>query len=77
MGDHCARCVYDPRSSSGEQACPFTTLYWDFVDRHADLLAGNARTGNVVRAWRRRPDSWAHSHPAAAARSGEAAEGRL
>jgi deoxyribodipyrimidine photolyase-related protein len=57
MGDHCAHCVYDPRLSSGGQACPFTTLYWDFVDRHADLLAGNARTGNIVRAWRRRPES--------------------
>jgi len=31
----------------GADACPFTTLYWDFLDRHRDLLAGNHRLGRV------------------------------
>ena len=30
MSDYCRNCVYDPKKRSGENACPFTTLYWDF-----------------------------------------------
>jgi deoxyribodipyrimidine photolyase-related protein len=56
MGDHCARCPYDPRLSVGPDACPFTTLYWAFVDRHADRLAGNPRMATIVAAWRRRDE---------------------
>lgn len=43
MSDYCGECRFDPRSRTGEQACPFTTLYWDFLERHRELLAGNAR----------------------------------
>jgi deoxyribodipyrimidine photolyase-related protein len=54
MGDHCTRCPYDPRLSTGPDACPFTTLYWDFVDRHADRFAANPRMATIIAAWRRR-----------------------
>jgi len=54
MGDHCRRCPYDPRSSTGPAACPFSALYWDFVDRHAERFATNPRMATVVAAWRRR-----------------------
>jgi deoxyribodipyrimidine photolyase-related protein len=43
MSDHCGDCRYDRRRRSGEDACPFTTLYWDFLDRHRDTLSGNHR----------------------------------
>lgn len=57
MGDHCDRCVYDPRLSTGPDTCPFTTLYWDFVDRHADRFAANPRMAAIVAAWRRRDEA--------------------
>jgi deoxyribodipyrimidine photolyase-related protein len=57
MGDHCGRCPYEPRSSVGPQACPFSSLYWAFIDRHAALLRANARMGTAVQAWLRRPPS--------------------
>jgi len=43
MSNHCQGCRYDPAQSTGERACPITTLYWDFLLRHADTLAKNPR----------------------------------
>jgi deoxyribodipyrimidine photolyase-related protein len=43
MSDYCGDCRFDPRSRVGDDACPLTTLYWDFLDRHRDRLAGNHR----------------------------------
>jgi deoxyribodipyrimidine photolyase-related protein len=43
MSDHCGGCRYDPTRRTGDDACPFTTLYWDFLDRNRERLAGNRR----------------------------------
>jgi deoxyribodipyrimidine photolyase-related protein len=49
MGGPCAGCRYDPAQRTGERACPFTTLYWDFLMRHEKLLARNARMALQVK----------------------------
>lgn len=49
MGGPCAGCRYDPAQRSGQRACPYTTLYWDFLMRHESLLAGNARMALQVK----------------------------
>jgi deoxyribodipyrimidine photolyase-related protein len=54
MSDYCSGCPYDPKRSSGPNACPFTTLYWDFIDRHATRFAGHPRMGMAVNAWKKR-----------------------
>jgi deoxyribodipyrimidine photolyase-related protein len=43
MSNACRGCRYDPKQSVGPDACPFTTLYWDFLARHQKLLAKNQR----------------------------------
>jgi deoxyribodipyrimidine photolyase-related protein len=45
MSDYCRGCRFDPRQATGEDACPFTTLYWDFLARHGDRLRANRRMG--------------------------------
>ena len=52
-GSLCARCRFDPGQRTGERACPFTTLYWDFLLRHEDRLRANPRTRMQVRSLER------------------------
>jgi deoxyribodipyrimidine photolyase-related protein len=49
MSNYCKGCVYKPGLSTGDQACPMTTLYWDFLIRHEERLARNPRMGMQVR----------------------------
>ena len=49
MSDYCRACRYRPDRALGEDACPFTTLYWDFLDRHAGRFRGHPRLGQQVR----------------------------
>jgi deoxyribodipyrimidine photolyase-related protein len=43
MSNYCKGCFYDPKLRTGETACPFTTLYWDFLDRNVEEFKGNHR----------------------------------
>jgi deoxyribodipyrimidine photolyase-related protein len=49
MSNYCKGCAFRPDISTGEQACPITTLYWDFLIRHEERLAGNPRMVMQVR----------------------------
>jgi deoxyribodipyrimidine photolyase-related protein len=48
MSSYCKGCAYDPKLRVGETACPFTTLYWDFLDRHKESFAKNHRMSQQV-----------------------------
>ena len=43
MSDYCGECRFNPRKRVGDDACPLTTLYWEFLDRNRSVLEGNHR----------------------------------
>ena len=57
MSDHCKGCVFDRKKRVGEDACPFTVLYWDFFLRHAEVFVKNPRVARQVRAGQQLSDS--------------------
>ena len=73
MSPHCKGCRYDPVQRSGDSACPFTTLYWDFLMRHETTLAKNPRMALQVKNLARLTDQQkqAVNDRAAAIRRGE------
>jgi deoxyribodipyrimidine photolyase-related protein len=50
MSDYCASCAFDVTAKSGPRACPFNYLYWDFIARNRDKLAGNPRMALIYKA---------------------------
>lgn len=57
MSNYCKHCPFDPKQAHGDKACPFTTLYWAFVEKHQELLSRNPRLGMQVKNWQRKnPD---------------------
>ena len=51
MSNYCEKCKYDSDEMTGETACPFNALYWDFLVRHADEFRGNQRMPYVFSTW--------------------------
>jgi deoxyribodipyrimidine photolyase-related protein len=56
MSDHCAGCRYDVKRKTGTDACPFNSLYWDFLIRNESKLRSNPRLGQVYRTWYKMDD---------------------
>jgi deoxyribodipyrimidine photolyase-related protein len=48
MSTYCKECSYNPKLRVGDNACPFTTLYWDFLDRHREEFVKNHRMSQQV-----------------------------
>ena len=43
MSNYCGHCQYDPKKSVGPGSCPFTALYWSFLERNQQILGNNFR----------------------------------
>jgi deoxyribodipyrimidine photolyase-related protein len=56
MSNYCKTCIYKPDQSHGKDACPMTTLYWDFLMRHESSMSKNPRMVLQVRNLNRMTD---------------------
>ena len=68
MSTFCGDCRYSPNVRAGEDACPVTALYWDFIDRHRERLSDNRRMRMPLRTLTRLDDLDAVRSRARAAR---------
>ena len=57
MSNYCGSCRYNPKASTGPEACPFTLLYWDFLQRHEERLSENRRMQLQLKNLRRKDAS--------------------
>lgn len=48
MSNYCQGCAYNHQQRTGAAACPFNTLYWNFLITHEDRLRANPRLGPAV-----------------------------
>jgi deoxyribodipyrimidine photolyase-related protein len=55
QSNHCGQCRYDPGRLTGPGACPFNSLYWHFIHRHAPQFRGNPRLTLTTRNWDAKP----------------------
>ena len=51
QGDYCKNCYYRVKDNDGEKSCPLNSLYWDFMNRHADKFRRNPRMAMPLRTW--------------------------
>ncbi len=56
QSNYCSHCAFDPAESTGEEACPFSTFYWDFLNRHQETFSGNRRMNFQLANVRRKSD---------------------
>jgi len=49
MSNYCKGCHYKVSKKSTEDACPFNSLYWNFLDDKRHLLQGNQRMSMMYR----------------------------
>jgi deoxyribodipyrimidine photolyase-related protein len=78
MSDYCGDCRYAVSRTTGEGACPFNALYWDFLDRHEERLRGTGRMGLMYSHVDRKDDEeWRRIRARASALRERAADGDL
>lgn len=51
MGHYCTKCHYNQALKTGPKACPFNSLYWNFIDANREHLANNPRMSMMYKVW--------------------------
>jgi deoxyribodipyrimidine photolyase-related protein len=51
MSNYCQSCTFKVELKTGEKACPFNILYWDYIDRHKQTFQKNPRMAMMVNVW--------------------------
>jgi deoxyribodipyrimidine photolyase-related protein len=53
MSHYCGSCFYKKAIKTGNNACPFNSLYWNFYDKNEEKLSKNPRIGMMYNVWRK------------------------
>lgn len=56
MSDYCKSCSYSISKKTGEDACPFNYLYWNFVDEQRKAFEGSGRNSFMVNMYEKKSD---------------------
>ncbi|NBW70327.1 MAG: cryptochrome/photolyase family protein [Bacteroidetes bacterium] len=48
MSDYCSNCTYSVKQKTGDSACPFNYLYWNFIDDQRETFQQNGRANFMV-----------------------------
>ncbi|WP_020404172.1 cryptochrome/photolyase family protein [Gracilimonas tropica] len=48
MSDYCKHCEYKISKKTGEDACPFNYLYWNFINKQRETFTQNGRANFMV-----------------------------
>jgi deoxyribodipyrimidine photolyase-related protein len=57
MSNCCSQCKYNVKGKTGETACPFNYLYWNFVDKHRESFIENGRVSLMVNAYDKKTEN--------------------
>lgn len=49
MSDYCKGCRFNPKSRTGDDACPFNYLYWTFLEHYRKGLSRNPRMSMLLK----------------------------
>ena len=53
MSHYCGSCYYKKAAKTGDKACPFNSLYWNFYDKNEEKLSKNPRIGMMYNVWKK------------------------
>ncbi|NGP75876.1 cryptochrome/photolyase family protein [Balneolaceae bacterium YR4-1] len=56
MSDYCKSCEYSISKKTGEDACPFNYLYWNFVDEQRDAFEESGRNSFMVNMYEKKSE---------------------
>ena len=56
MSDYCKDCAYSISKKTGENACPFNYLYWNFVDEQREAFEESGRNSFMVNMYEKKSD---------------------
>jgi deoxyribodipyrimidine photolyase-related protein len=56
MSNYCGSCKFKPTVRVGEDACPFTAGYWNFLSKNSDRLKSNHRMSQPMAGLKRLTD---------------------
>lgn len=57
MSNYCDDCFYNKNLKTGDKACPFNSLYWNFYNANRKLLERNPRIGMMYNIWDKMSDN--------------------